>query len=456
LKQMFPAKTTLAIATLAGLLLLPQIAPALKDYPTVNSEHLRAVLDLPVEKYRPAPVIEIPRLKHTELAPPPNLFDPKHELDHFYKALLAGGTVRIVHYGDSPTTGDLITADARAALQKQFGDAGGGYVLIARPWAWYTHRGLEMDSTGWKIDVAGQGELKDGMYGLGGATFRGSSGAAAHFRWRDASHRSMEVAFLQQSDGGVISVDADGKELGTAETSGEGKTPGYASFEIPSGAKRVSLRVQRGSVRLYGVDFRKPGAGVVYSALGINGANITVMSHAFNERFWAATLQHYKPDLVIVNYGTNESGFASFVEKTWAPELKQAVRRIRAALPQASVLLMSPMDRGERSGGEVMTVPALPRLVEIERSVAAETGVAFFNTFEAMGGKGTMAKWSSSAPRLVGGDYIHPLPAGAKIVGELLYNALRDGLTSYKLRQLNHRMAEAESKKKAVEGGPSR
>jgi hypothetical protein len=65
---MFPAKTTLAIATLAGLLLLPQIAPALKDYPTVNSDNLRAVLDLPVEKYRPAPVIEIPRLKHSEIA----------------------------------------------------------------------------------------------------------------------------------------------------------------------------------------------------------------------------------------------------------------------------------------------------------------------------------------------------------------------------------------------------
>jgi lysophospholipase L1-like esterase len=74
--------------------------------------------------------------------------------------------------------------------------------------------------------------------------------------------------------------------------------------------------------------------------------------------------------------------------------------------------------------------------VSIEQKVAADTGVAFFNTYQAMGGEGTMARWYTSEPRLVGADYIHPMPAGAKIVGELLYGALRDGYNEYKLRQL--------------------
>ena len=63
-------------------------------------------------------------MKKLEARSPTNLVDPGHALDHFYGALLKGGTVRILHYGDSPTTGDLITADARAMLQKEFGDAG--------------------------------------------------------------------------------------------------------------------------------------------------------------------------------------------------------------------------------------------------------------------------------------------------------------------------------------------
>jgi hypothetical protein len=78
----------------------------------------------------------------------------------------------------------------------------------------------------------------------------------------------------------------------------------------------------------------------------------------------------------------------------------------------------------------------LPRLVKIEAKVAGDEGVAFFNTFQAMGGEGTMGRWYSSEPRLVGADYIHPMPGGAKIVGELLYSALRDGYNEYKLRQL--------------------
>jgi len=61
----------------------------------------------------------------------------------------------------------------------------------------------------------------------------------------------------------------------------------------------------------------------------------------------------------------------------------------------------------------------------------------------AMGGDGTMARWYAVEPRLVGSDYIHPMPAGAKIVGELLYGSLRDGYNEYKLRQLRN-----------TEGGP--
>jgi len=62
--------------------------------------------------------------------------------------------------------------------------------------------------------------------------------------------------------------------------------------------------------------------------------------------------------------------------------------------------------------------------------------VAFFDTFDAMGGSGTMGRWYTSEPRLVGSDYIHPMPAGARIVGELLFSALREGFNQFKLEQL--------------------
>jgi lysophospholipase L1-like esterase len=393
-----------------------------------------------------AAALEEVRTARLKLMAPQNLVDPNHELDPFYAALLHGGVTRILHYGDSPTTGDLITADARALLQKQFGDAGAGFVLIAKPWAWYYHRGLEMDASNWKIDVAGVTDLKDGMHGLGGASFEGSPGAVAHWNFKDGHSRSLDVAYLARPEGGSFSIEADGVTAGTAATAAPETAPGFASFDLPAGANQVTLRVTNGAVRLFGVEFRKKSAGVIYSSLGINGANITVLSHAFNAAHWAAELRHYKPNLVVLAYGTNESGYAQFVETTWPKELKIAVRRVQSALPEASILLMSPMDRGEKNdAGEIDTVPTLPRLVEVESRVAAEMGVAFFNTYQAMGGRGTMARWYAAEPRLVGADFIHPMPGGAKIVGELLYDALRDGYNEYKLRKLNSRAGAAAS-----------
>ena len=104
------------------------------------------------------------------------------------------------------------------------------------------------------------------------------------------------------------------------------------SFELPEESKKFTVRVENGRVRLYGVEFSKSRPGVLYSNLGVNGANITLLSHAFNNAHWAAQLHHYRPDLVVLAYGTNESGFPKFVDSTWGGELKAAVKRLQPAL----------------------------------------------------------------------------------------------------------------------------
>jgi lysophospholipase L1-like esterase len=448
MRPVIPVKTTLTVLTFAVLLLVPQAFPSLKNYMSIEPKSAVAVVTFPL-KSAPAEALIDPLASPENLSAtlnkrlvakaPRNLFDPAHVLDHFYEALLKGDNVHIIHYGDSPTTADLITADARALFQHEFGDGGMGFVLMARPWAWYNHRGIDMSGSNWKIDVGGNSTVKDGLNGLGAVSFRGSPGAVSHWKVKTA-HRSVEIAYLAEPQGGTYVVEADGNPIGTGSSTvvvGEQPfVPGYATFDIPPGTAEIGLKVTSGSVRFYGADFRK-GTGVVYSSLGINGANVTLLSNAFNEAHWAAQLRHYKPDLIIVNYGTNESGFPNFVDSTWGHEMRKTVARLQRAMPEASILLMSPMDRGAKAvNGEIDTIPTMPRLVATESKIAADTGVAFFDTFEAMGGSGTMGRWYTSEPRLVGSDYIHPMPAGARIVGELLFSALREGFNQFKLEQL--------------------
>jgi lysophospholipase L1-like esterase len=359
-------------------------------------------------------------------------------LSSFFEALRRveakedGARVRIAHYGDSPTTADLITADARDLLQRQFGGAGHGYHLIAKPWAWYMHRGIDSTADGWDVEPATTAKTRDGLFGYGGVSVQGGAGATARFRWRKARHTTAALGYLRQPSGGALTVEACRETLGEVDTAGE-RGSAFATFSLPDGCEELRLRVARGRVRLFGLDLRDGEAGLIYDSLGINGAYISVLSKFLGEAHWSEQLQHYQPDLVVINYGTNESVYAAFVDKVFEKELRTAIQRAKAALPGKSILVMSPMDRGERAAsGFIETVPALERLVAIEEKIAAEEGVAFFNTFRAMGGRGTMREWYEGTPRLVGADFIHPMPAGAKRIGEFLFRAVMDGFNRHK------------------------
>jgi lysophospholipase L1-like esterase len=365
--------------------------------------------------------------------------DSNGTLDHFYGALLRtekrekGAVTRITHYGDSPTTGDLITGDVRSILQNRFGNAGEGYVLIEKPWPWYRHRGIDLLSVGWLTTTAGHPGVQDGMFGLGGGSFTGNASASSRIHFRRASYSQFEVWFLRQSGGGKFTVSANGQILGEVDTNGDSKSPGFAAFRAELPATDLSIHVEQGSVRLFGITAENPTPGVVYDSLGLNGASIVVLARTFNQAHWAEELRYRHPDLLVVNYGTNEAGFTAFVDNGYEVELREAIRRIHVALPNSSVLIMSPMDRGQKGeSGEIETMPTIPRIVKIQRRVAEETGCAFFDTFNAMGGEGTMARWYGAEPRLVAADLIHPRGEGGRIIANLLTKELLAGLARFK------------------------
>ncbi len=434
-----PKKTSLTIAVFGVMMLLLQLAKLARPYAPA------AVVDFgprQITMLPPAPV-----RRNTAIAPAkftasaPNLIDEHDALKPFFQALWrteskqAGAVTRILHYGDSPVTADSITADVRSLMQETFGDAGHGFILIAKPWAWYGHRGVEVSGKGWRIEPASQSPTRDGLHGLGGVNFQGSAGASSRFVLKE-DHARMEIQYLSQPGGGVIQIAASGRAIDTIDTNGSDKHPAFQTVSLPEGARFIELSVSSGTARLFGVNFERNGPGVIYNSLGLNGGQVQVVVRYFEKTHWTAQLQHQKPDLVVVNYGTNESNYGDYIERSYSGELREVIRRIKSAVPNAAVLVMSPMDRAERDANhDIVTLPTIPRLVAIQRQIAVETGCAFFNTFQAMGGEGTMARWWDSQPRLVSADFTHPLPAGARKVGVLLYQALENNYRQFKSKQ---------------------
>jgi lysophospholipase L1-like esterase len=375
----------------------------------------------------PAPPVPAATARPGVNLPPPSpvLIDDSNALDPFFAALWnleqnkGNATVTVLHYGDSPTTADLITGDIRAQLQSKFGDAGRGYTLIAKPWAWYGHRGVEISDHGWKMRT-GVGLMRQGIYGLGGAAFDGEPGAWSKFRLTESQQASLVVEYLARPAGGAFEVDADDQKIADQSTSAEAQTVAFVNLQLPAGTQTVTLRPTSGEVTLFGIDFRRSGTGLLYDSLGLNGATTSVLARVLDPELWKQELDRAGPTLVVVNYGSNESSFGKFVHTQYANELRLAIQRIHTAAPGVPILIMSPMDRGERNGlDDIETMSTIPEIVAIQRQVAAEQHCAFFDTFDAMGASGTMARWYAASPRLVTADLLHPTPQGATIVAGL-------------------------------------
>ena len=366
---------------------------------------------------------------------------------HFYAALARteqkqpGAITRICHFGDSPISGDLISGAARTLLQEKFGDSGHGWIFIAKPWDFYYHENVLMEGKDWKVSSPVLPGGGGGSFGLGGASFTaGSPSAFSRIRTtkknEGAAVSRYDIFYRAQPHGGSFLAYVDKEKPREFSTQADAKGSAVVSISVEDGGHTLRLTPKGdGLVTLYGVALERNTPGVVYDTLGLLGGTVHHLT-LFHQDTWTEDLQNRKPDLVILNFGTNESNYGYLPYAEYIRNYSVVIQRIRAALPNASILIMAPMDRAVRDDdGDIVTIPSIPTLVAAQRRVARAEGVAFYNTFAAMGGMGTMARWYDDQPRLVTGDFTHPTYTGAQQLGTMLVDALLKGFTEYKRNQ---------------------
>lgn len=98
-------------------------------------------------------------------------------------------------------------------------------------------------------------------------------------------------------------------------------------------------------------------------------------------------------------------------------------------------MIMSLIDHGTRVNDAIRTRPIVPRLVSSQRKVALEQGCAFFDTFQAMGGHNSIARWFRARPQLAAPDFSHPTLAGQGVIATLVYRALMREYAAYRRRK---------------------
>jgi len=354
-------------------------------------------------------------------------------LDAFFRALQASASgrsvTRIAHWGDSTIAADDVTGTLRRRLQSRFGDAGHGFMLVGKGTMPYRHKDIETVQLGqWKQQMGIRRERRDGRYGYGGVAFTTWGGGSAWYKTVDKGPigtrtSSFEVFFQSHPAGGKVNLAVDGKPAGTIDTRAGEVADGFRKIQVVSGPHRFDIDTE-GEVRLYGVAIEDDGPGVVYDSLGMVGARAQRLQN-FDPAHFAAQVAHRAPDLLVIAFGGNECGDAMMDFDIYRENLRKTIDIVMAGRPTASCMLLAPLDQGEVGPrGRIRTMPAIPLIVQAQREVAAEKGCAFFDTFSAMGGEGSMARWYKSRPRLGWGDYRHATPAGYEVIGNMIYKAL--------------------------------
>ena len=377
-------------------------------------------------------LLQLPKTNAASLA----IEDPGgNAMRAFYQSLMrteAGerpGVTRIIHYGDSHVAADLLTGELRRRFHSGFGDAGPGFIGGgSRPWQRSWARGVASTaSNGWEplgIRTSPEAERRFGLAGLSVETHRSDEWIRV-----EAACRHFDLYLLSQPGGGAVEILLDGQLYRRRiSLAAEHAAAAYIEVTAPDeGSHAVEIRtVSAGAVRVLGLVVERGGAGVVYDALGINGARATRLL-AWDREVLIENLRHRSPNLIIVAYGSNESGDDDLNLEDYLRTFSAALSRLRAAVPQASLLVVSPPDRAIRVNGKWQTIGRMPGLVAVQRKAALSSGAAFWDFFSTMGASGSIEQWASRPQPLAQPDHVHLTREGYKLAAEMLYGELIRG-----------------------------
>ena len=369
--------------------------------------------------------------------PPPSSSDQckRWALDAFYRAAREakrgklGRALRVSWYGDSVIATDVVPAGLRARLQQELGDGGPGFVYVVPPHRFCGHEAItRAQGGGWNVHAITTALIPDGMYGVGGSTAE-TDGGRATIKLVTGTASQLELYYLTQPRGGTVAITADGKPLATVDTRGPARQPGFATASVAAGAQKFDLAA-RGRVRLFGLSLENPG-GAVVDNLGVVSVNLKSFDANKAEHF-QAELKHRGADLVMLMIGANEAEWLNPGDrdtKDYATRYGKLLAQVRAAVPEASCLVVSPTDQAEARDGSYASRPVMPTLISAQREAAHDAGCAFYSTYDWMGGQGSAARWFRKG--MVGSDFQHLSRKGADALAEGLFRTLVAGYQKY-------------------------
>lgn len=353
------------------------------------------------------------------------------EMKYFFQSLKelegsANRKVNIVHIGDSHIQADYFSGRLRSLFQNdtRFANGGRGFIF---PYA------LAQSNNPYNYQVtytgywAGQKSVNRNVVSTWGlsaisakttdsrATITINPNVGSGSAYKISRIKIFYPVFDETSFN--VSLEIDPKELISTYLSRSGYVE--YQFRTPQSAVKIILNKSgflQNHFLLQGINLENDDAGILYHAIGINGA---VVPTYFRCQDFEKHLEVLHPDLVVVSLGANDTHVGYFNQEEYKNNLRYLIYEIRKASPKTSILMITPADsylwrRHVNQNNE----KARQQILELSE----EMNVAVWDFFEVMGGIKSIDKWVQNS--LAAKDRLHFTPKGYEMQGELLFSAI--------------------------------
>ncbi len=353
-------------------------------------------------------------------------------LDAFRAAMSQrdGRVVRIGVMGDSFIEGDLMTGDLRESLQSRMGGSGVGFVPITSIVS-KLRQTVAHTYSGWKTHSVRKrnGADIDGRFTISGYVYTpNDDNATVTYRVTDFKRhlknvRLVDFFFVNKENTEILATVNDTTELVFTPPADDGIQKITIASDVP--VSKVKFNFKRvGGFYAYGASLGGSRGVQVdnFGDRGTSGLQMSKLRSQTNTRFDA--LHPY--DLIIIEYGLNVVTRGTMRYTAFEEQMSAIVANVKACYPGASVIVMGLSDRSSNQHGVYRTMPEVKAMIRHQRAVARNAGVAYWDTFTAMGGDDSMVGFV--AKRWASKDYTHVSPRGAAFIAERLADALIDAL----------------------------
>ncbi|MEM7037480.1 MAG: GDSL-type esterase/lipase family protein [Bacteroidota bacterium] len=220
----------------------------------------------------------------------------------------------------------------------------------------------------------------------------------------------------------------------------------FADDSIPASTKRATAKrwhfdktpkkimmIMSGedSPNIYGLSLESDN-GIAMDNISMRGSSGTLFGGIDYSSF-KPMLDSLRPKLFLLQYGGNTVPYMKSAKSAerYGKDFKRQISYLKKQVPDAGFIVIGPADMSKKVKGKLQTYPWLEEVRDALKKAAFESGAAYFDVFEVMGGRNSMIQWVEAEQPLAGKDYVHFNPKGAKLIAEKFVESFFEDYEEY-------------------------